>query len=151
MPAVQTTYSDNIAAGVAGQIVNVEPQNLISRTVETSGGIGFGVATNQGSADKGCVLAITGAAGAFTGVTVRERSIDANDADEFDQYVDARIAIKGVVWVTCATGCTAGDLVFVRPSNGDWQDSNANSGVQVENARWDTSATAGAVAQLRLG
>lgn len=149
--AVQTTYSDNISAAVAGQIVNCEPSDLISRTVETSGGLGFGIAVNQGSADKGCILAITGAAGAFIGATVRERSIDANDSNSFDQYTDARIMIKGVIWAVAATGCSAGDPVYVRPSNGAWQDSNANSGVLVPNARWDTSATAGNLAQLRLG
>lgn len=146
--AVQTTYSETIRAGVPGQIVNTEDAVLVSRTVETAAGIGFGKPVKQGTADKGVIL-FDG--GTVFGVTVRERSIDANDGDDFGQYADARVMLKGVVWVTCATGCSAGDSVFVRPSNGDFQDSNANSGVQIVGARWDTSAEAGAIAQLRLG
>src|SRR5690606_36824571 len=118
------------------------------RTVETAAGIDFGVAVEQGTADKGCAL-FDG--GTVLGITVRERSINANDADEFAQYADARVMLKGVIWVTCATGCSAGDGVFVRPSNGDFQNSSANSAVQVAGALWETSAGAGAIAQVRIG
>lgn len=148
--SVQDTYLEEMRFGVAGQIVNTVPATLISRTVEDVAGIGFGLAVTQGTNDKGCSAFGSGDT-TILGITVRERSIDANDADEFGEGTDARVMTKGVVWVTCATGCSAGDGVFVRPSNGDFQDSNANSAVQIVGARWDTSADAAGIAQVRLG
>jgi hypothetical protein len=146
--AVQSTYREEIREAIAGQIADMTPATLMSRTVETVAGIGFGVAVEQGAEDRGCAL-FDG--GTVLGITVRERSVDANVADEFAQHEEARIMTKGTVWVTCVTGCSAGDGVFVRPSNGDFQDSSANSAVQIAGARWDTSAGAGELAIVRLG
>lgn len=146
--AIQTNYQENIAAAVPGQIANMVPATLISRTVETAAGIGFGVAAEQGSADYGCIK-FDG--GVVLGITVRERSLDANNPDKFAQNDTARIMTKGTIWVTCVTGCSAGDGVFVRPSNGDLQDSTANSAVQIVGARWETSAAVNGLAIIRLG
>src|SRR5690606_33541782 len=124
--AVQTTYSDTIRAGVPGQIVSTEPATLISRTVEDAAGIGFGVAVAQGTADKGCKAFGSGDT-AILGITVRERSIDASDADEFGQYVDARVMTKGVVWVTASVAVNAGDPVYVVPATGAFANTSASS------------------------
>lgn len=145
--AIQTTYSDNIRAAVAGMVANTVPAVMISRTVEDAAGIGFGVAVEQGTNDKGCI-AFDG--GTVLGITVRERSLDASSPDEFAQYAEARVMVKGVIWVTAAVEVAAGDAVYVRPSNGDFQDSNANSAVLLANARWETSAGIGELAQIRL-
>ncbi|MGB1561560.1 MAG: structural cement protein Gp24 [Sinimarinibacterium flocculans] len=144
--ATQTTYSSNLAAAVPGAQASEIPATILSRTVETAAGIGFGVAVEQGAADKGCII-FDG--GTVLGITVLDRG--ATGEDEFAQYESARVMVKGDIWVTCATGCSAGDGVFVRPSNGDFQDSSANSGVQIPNARWETSAGAGELAVIRLG
>ncbi|WP_420465608.1 structural cement protein Gp24 [Panacagrimonas sp.] len=146
--AVQSTYREEILEAVAGQIADMTPATLMSRTVETAAGIGFGIAVEQGTADKGCIL-FDG--GTVLGVTVRERSLDANDPDEFAQYAEARVMTKGTVWVVCTSGCSAGDAVWVRPSNNTFQDDNSNSAVQIAGARWDTSAEAGALAIVRMG
>lgn len=54
---VQSSYAETLRAGVAGAIVNTEPNNLISRTVEGAA-IGFGVPVAQGAGDKG-ILALS--------------------------------------------------------------------------------------------
>src|SRR5690606_16896041 len=127
------------------------------RTVETAA-IGFGIAVEQGVADKGCVafdggtvLGITLLDRSAAGTTVTSGQVTARTADKFGVGESARIMTQGDVWVVCASGCSAGDPVYVRPSNGDFQDSSANSGVQIAGARWDTSAGAGALAVVRLG
>lgn len=148
--SLQTSYPDNIRAALPGQKANTEPATIISRTVEDVAGIGFGVAVAQGSGDKG-VSAFGSGDTAVLGVTVRQRSLDANTPNVVPQYESAAVMTKGVIWVTCTTGCTAGDSVFVHPTTGAFQDSNANSAVQIVGARWDTSAEAAAIAQLRLG
>lgn len=155
--AVQTTYSDNQPAAVAGAQATMIPATLISRTVETAA-IGFGVAVEQGTADKGCiafdggtVLGITVLDRSASGQTVTDGQVASYTADVFGVGESARIMTKGDIWVVCASGCSAGDGVFVRPSNGDFQDSNANSAVQIVGARWDTSAEAAGLAVVRLG
>ena len=144
--STQTTYPSTQPIGAAGQQATMIDATIVSRTVETSAGIGFGVAVEQGTADKGCIL-FDG--GTVYGVTVLDQG--ATGDGEYAQYESARVMLKGDIWVVCTTGCSAGDPVYVRPSNNTFQDSSANSGIQIANARWDTSAEAGALAILHLG
>lgn len=159
--AVQTTYSDTQPVAVAGAPATMINGPVISRTVETAA-IGFGVAVTQGTADKG-VEAFGSGDTTFVGITMLDRSaggmtvtngqVTSRTADVFGVGESARIAPVGSgrdIWVVCATGCSAGDGVFVRPSNGEFQDSNANSAVQIPGALWDTSAGTGELAVVRL-
>lgn len=144
MPTVQTTYADNIDAGYAGGIVNEEPRVLISRTVEDSGGIDFGLAVMQGTNDKGCVV---GDASDFLGVTVRTQSIEDGTSDTFEYMDEARIMTKGVIWVANSGGVSAGDPVVLLADGR----LGTGSSPLLDGARWDTTATDGNLAQLRLG
>jgi len=145
MPTVQSTYSDNIDAGYAGAIVNEEPRVLISRTVEDSGGIDFGLAVMQGTEDKGCV--VCDARADFLGVTVRDQSVDPSAPDTFEYQSTARIMTKGVVWVANSGGVAAGDPVVYLADGA----LGTGSSPLVDGARWDTTADTGELAQLRLG
>lgn len=158
---VQSTYSDTQPAAVAGMPATLINGPVISRTVETAN-VPFGRAVTQGVADKGCILFGSGHT-VFLGIALMDRSaagttvvagqITARTPDTFGVGESALIAPVGSgrdVWVVCATGCSAGDSVFVRPSNGALQDSNANSAVQIPGARWDTSAAAAGLAVVRL-
>lgn len=157
--AVQTDYNETLSPAVAGAQATMIPATIISRTVETAA-VPFGRAVKQGTADKGCalfgsgdtvVLGISLLDRSASGRTVTNGQLSGDIADRFGIGESARVITKGDVWVVCATGCSAGDGVFVRPSNGDFQDSNANSAVQIVGARWDTSAEAGGLAVIRLG
>lgn len=55
MSVLQSTYSDTVAAAYAGMVANGETSNRLSRTVENSGGIGFGKAAYRGAGDHGIV------------------------------------------------------------------------------------------------
>ena len=55
MSTLQTSYSDTVPASYAGMVANGETSNRISRTVENSGGIGFGKVAYRGSGDHGCI------------------------------------------------------------------------------------------------
>jgi len=145
MPTVQSTYADNIDSGYVGAIVNEEPRVLISRTVEDSGGIDFGLAVMQGSDDKGCV--VCDARDDFLGVTVRDQSVDPASPDTFEYMSNARIMTKGVIWVENSGGVAAGDPVVYLADGA----LGTGSSPLVVGARWDTTATTGNLAQLRLG
>lgn len=64
--AVQDTYSESIRPAVPGQLVDMSPKTLISRTVEDANGIGFGLPAFQGAQDKGIKNA--GTAAEFVGI-----------------------------------------------------------------------------------
>lgn len=156
--AVQTTYSDNQPAAIAGLQSTMIPATLISRTVETAA-VPFGRAVKQGTADKGCslfgsgdtaVLGISVLDRGASGLTVANGQVTGRTLDAFGVGESARIMTKGDVWVVCATGCVAGNPVYVRPSNGAFQNSSANSAVQIPGARWDTSASGSELAVVRL-
>lgn len=148
--AVQTTYLDNMAAAYAGMIVNTEPNNLISKEVETSGGLGFGVPVIQGTSDSQ-IDDVAASTDTIVGITVRDQSVT---SDTFAQKDTALVMQRGVMWVTVtdAGGVSAGDDVWVLVSNGTF--SNADAGtdgsLKINNARWETSGANGALAAIRF-
>lgn len=148
MPAVQSTYSTQSAAR-DGMLADMqEGYNAFSRTVETAAGLAFGKPVQRGAADGGCKAIGDGSATTFLGVSLRTQSRDANNGDIFAQREDARIADKGVIWVTVGANVAAGDPVYYTTA-GVW--TNASSGnVLVANAVWDSTAASGARAKLRL-
>lgn len=150
--AVQTTYGDRMDAARAGQIANTEPSTLISRTVETVAGVGFGKVVQQGAADNGCKSDLTAMdANTFLGVTALERSTRPETPDVFAQYESARIMRKGVIWVTVDGAVAAGNDVTVTLATGALGTKAVAAGIiAIPNARWDSSAADGELAKLRL-
>lgn len=148
--AVQTTYSENMAAAYAGMIANTEPNVLISREVEASGGIGFAVPVIQGTADNQCDE-IAASTDVIVGITVRDQSVTGDTNAEYDSALLMR---KGVLWVTVtdAGGVAAGDAVWVLVSNGTFSNADAGSdgSIKINDARWDSSAANGALAKIRF-
>lgn len=59
MAEVQTTYATDLAVGYPGMVANGGNSTRISRTVENSGGIGFGKAAFRGAGDHGIVATQT--------------------------------------------------------------------------------------------
>lgn len=144
-PTIQTTYPNDIPVAYAGAIADEQADfNLISRTVEDSGGIAFGLAVIQGTDDDGIVV---GDGTGFLGVTVRDQSVDPADPNEFAYQDSARIMTKGTIWIANDGGVSAGDPVSVGADGA----LGTGGSVEVAGARWDTTATDGNLAILRLG
>ncbi|MGI4776947.1 MAG: structural cement protein Gp24 [Janthinobacterium lividum] len=141
MPAVQSTYLQNIPVGKAGFVPDMTQADLISRTVETVTGIPFGSAVAQGAADKGGILyAGTG----FLGVAVRERSVLIGE--QFSLYESARVLKKGPIWVAVAVAVSAGQPVYLTPAGAFTNVVGSN--FPVPNARFDTSTTGAGLAVI---
>jgi hypothetical protein len=151
--AVQTTYNETMDAARAGQIVNTEHKELISRTVEDAAGFAFGIPVAQGTNDKGATATLTGAT-KITGITVRERSVKPETPNKRDQYEPALLMRKGCLWVvvTDAGGVEADDDVWINLTDGTFSngDVGGGNGLHLAGCRWDTSAANGALAQLRV-
>lgn len=62
MTVWQSTFNTRPAVAVVGMRANTEPENVISRTVESAAGIAFGQPAFRGSDDHGCVVGATQAA-----------------------------------------------------------------------------------------
>ncbi|MBG6211689.1 hypothetical protein IWQ49_006380 [Labrenzia sp. EL_126] len=151
--AVQTTYNATISQARVGMIVNTEPNVLISRTVETAAGVGFGVPVQKGVNDNGCIVMAAGATEVL-GVTVRERSTNPETPNQYAQYEGARLMRKGVLWVTVtdAGGVADGDEVWVLLADGTFSNADAGSSgsVRLGGGRWESTAANGELAKIRF-
>lgn len=145
--AVQSTYTERMDAAVAGQIANTETSNVISRTVEDSAGIAFGLAVTQGTDDHECT-AFAGT-GSILGIAARDQSVDPDNPSEFAEGDTARILTQGVIWVTAAEAVDAGDSVYVE-DDGTFTSTANSTATQIDNARWDTSTTGSALAKVAI-
>lgn len=138
-------YKSEMDAGVAGAIANTENKNIISRTVQGAAGIPFGRAVVQGTKDKTIRAATTGDTD-FVGVTVVDRTARDLNAGGFVEFETARVLEEGVIWVEVTAAVKAGDAAAVDLATGKFN----KAGAAFEGAIFDTSASAGQLAQLRI-
>ena len=136
-------YKSQPDVGVAGSIATTENRDVKSRTVEDAAGIAFGLAVAQGANDNGVRAVKTGDT-KFVGITALDLS--SRDDAKFLQYESARILKKGVIWVEVTEGVKAGDDAAVDLATGKFN----KSGAKYPNARFETSAVAGKLAQVEL-
>ena len=113
--ATQLGYNETMRPAIEGALANMVPRTLISRTVESAAGVGFGKAVSQGTADKGVSVTPNTK---FVGITVIDRSAGGigTTGTGFAQYESARILTNGTVWVLANVAVAAGILLHhVRP------------------------------------
>lgn len=146
MPAVQTVYGGNIAPGFEGMPANMELRNTISRTIETSGGIGFGKPAYQGATEQG--IATTGSV--LRGVTEVDHNVrpTAAQTDGYPQGDTVSVMTRGVIWVVVSGAVTAGAPAYLT-SAGVWS-ATASGNTAVPNAMFDSPAANGGLARLRI-
>lgn len=136
-------YKSQPDVGVAGSIATTENRDVKSRTVEDAAGIAFGLAVAQGANDNGVRAVKTGDT-KFVGITALDLS--SRDDAKFLQCESARILKKGVIWVEVTEDVKAGDDAAVDLATGKFN----KSGAKYPNARFETSAVAGKLAQVEL-
>lgn len=137
MPAIQTSYSETMVAGLPGHVADMRAAVMASRTCDVA--IGFGVPVFQGAGEHTVKLKVNAdTATTFVGVTVRDRSVTSGDAYAANET--ARVLQEGPIWVTAAVQVAAGDPVAVT-SAGVWSNVAGTNGLVIDNARWDTTTT----------
>lgn len=150
MAFVQTTYSNTMGKALPGMSADAD-FHADTRIVETSAGIGPGLAVSQGTSDKEAKIGAAAAAG-FVGVSMRDISVEnATSADVIPRYSNIAVLTEGDIWVTVGGDVVAGGDVTFAAATGVLS-SAAASGSQfaVAGARWMTSASSGGLAILRL-
>lgn len=140
--ATQTVYKETMDAARVGMLADTTNTTLLSRNIEGAA-VGFGKPVVQGAADKGARISTTGDT-KILGITVRERStLD----DEFAVGDSARVATVGAIWVSVVAAVAAGDPVHVIVADGTFTNTG---GVEITEARYDTSAAIGELALVRM-
>jgi hypothetical protein len=147
MAEVQTTYSENLAAGAPGMIANGETSNRITRTCEDAGGIPYGVPVYRGTGDHGCTL--TPGVGTLLGISIAHSAlglIAGQTVDEYAQYENVNILTEGVIWVTAAEDVTDGVQAYGTAA-GAIDDSSSGDTI-LTGWFFDGTVSAGAVVKL---
>ena len=149
--SAQTSYDIRQDKAYAGLIYAQAPHDIVSRSVETVAGIGFGVAVTRGTdADKQIVPA---ASADFLGVTIRSLEQEGGEAGaiKWDVKETAGVMRSGYIWAVCPTGCVPGDAVNYADGTGVLDSGAAGAGsTSLDGASWETTAVAGELAVVRL-
>jgi hypothetical protein len=145
---VQSTYIRYLTPAQNGMLASEVNWAADTRIVETSAGIGFGLAVSQGTADNGCILGGT----AFVGITRADPTLaqaaGLTTVDKYARYDNAGILTMGDLWVVVEFNVSAGDAVYYNATTGQL---GLSGGTIIEDARWMTTASAGSLAVVRLG
>ena len=146
MAVIQDTYNDAPGRGYPGMVVNMEPSDRLSRTVEDAAGVAFGKAAFRGTGDRGCTA--TPAAGGELGFVIADHGqplLPGGTADTIPRYESAAIINRGVVCVTVGAAVEAGDDVYVTPAGVITNADGAGANIAMVGWVFDETAANGAV------
>lgn len=155
MAIAQSTYGTAPAVGLPGQIANEELANIISRAVETSGGINFGQPAARSATaanENSCRLMASGAV--FLGIAVLSRAVpaDADDPDNYPESTMAALMTQGTIFVTAGGTVAPGDDVTWNTSTGRYSTAAADgSNLAIPGARFETNGGNGDIVIVSLG
>jgi len=154
MAVAQSNYGTAPAIGLPGQIANEELANIISRTVETSGGLNFGqpaARSATAASENSCRLMASGAV--FLGIAVLNRAVlaDADDPDNYPQYGQAALMTQGTIMVTAGAAIVPGDDVYWDSATGKYGTSSGGTNVAIPEARFETNGGDGDIVTVSLG
>jgi hypothetical protein len=130
----------------------MEPKTVISKEVETSAGVGFGLVVSRGTGDSQCVL---GGDGTGLGITVRDLAQEGAQGTgvvKFDQYESAAILTEGYCWVAINTASASpGDALFYNDTTGAIEAGTASTGETQLNATLETTiSSSGQLGLIKL-
>jgi hypothetical protein len=154
MAVAQSAYGAAPAIGLPGQIASEELKNIISRTVETSGGINFGQPAARSATaanENSCRLMASGAV--FLGIAVLNRAVapDADDPDNYPQYSQAALMTQGNIYVTAGAAVVPGDDVYWDSATGKYGTSSGGTNIAIPGARFETNGGDGDIVEVSLG
>lgn len=154
--AYNENYADDLAVAHEGQVADLGLADIISRTVETAAGVGFGKPVKQGASERGCLADVSGTLD-ILGITVRNVATvndGAGNIDKYPQYDGAGIMRKGVIWVKVsdAGGVVAGDPVWMARATGLFSNADLGTGgsIRLAGARWESTGANNGLARMRV-
>jgi hypothetical protein len=156
---VQTSYLANHLPGFEGQEGDFGLRNKFTRACELAAGINFGRAVVRGTADDQATLP-TASGQDFMGFTnyTSAGSADGSDEHLYQQYTSMNIMDYGPIWLYTEQSVVPGDRVFFRHTarGGNTvigrvrKDADVNTADEVQNATFESTTSAGAMALVWL-
>lgn len=154
--AYNENYADDLAVAYEGMVADLGLADVISRTIETAGGVGFGKPVKQGTAERGCLADVSGTLD-ILGITIRSVATENPGDGNIDKYAQrdgVGILRKGVIWVkvTDAGGVVAGDPVWMARATGLFSNADLGTGgsIRLAGARWESTGANNALARMRV-
>ena len=156
--AITGGYTLNHDAAFAGMVVDGQLNNIVSKTNLSHDTIPYGLGVVASGPDGMVTPASTNVAGDFIGVVVRElnRAYQASDAFGEPATYTGSVLTAGVIYVRVSTAVNARDPAFLNVGSGtpgqftNAAGTGATAAVQIPNAIFLTSASAGGLAKLSL-
>ncbi|BBO74407.1 hypothetical protein DSCW_18240 [Desulfosarcina widdelii] len=155
---MQTEVRSSMAVGLAGQIADIGPSDIITYTNEHGDTVPFGVFVTKGSGEGLAVL--PDATGEVTGLVGLGVVVRSHTQPQDEGYADGDVMPvikKGRVWVPVEDEVTAESAAFVRFVAGAGEqlgafrsDADGTDAVALPNAKFVTDAAAGELALLDL-
>lgn len=142
MAGVQSSYDRYAPIAQAGTPATTSGWDADTRNAE--GTISFGVAVSKGVEDDGAVEG----GSLFIGVSIRDITLVHDTVDQYEQYDDVAVLVRGDIWVEVEDAVVAQTAVKYATSGGQL---GSSGGTTITNAVWMTSADAGDLAICRLG
>jgi hypothetical protein len=143
-----TRYLTNAEAGMPASMAEVfVDTKIFEEHASPPAGIGFGLAVQQGTADRGVRL---GGSGTFVGITRKNVTLIASEfTDGYAGGDNTDVWVRGDIWCVAEAVVTAGEAVYYNPTTGVLGHSG---GTVIDDARWMTSTSgASQLAVCRLG
>ncbi len=152
-----------VSAGATADFLMSDPDgielgNVTTGTPATIGGIGPFTITDAG-ADPAVgdqftitVTAAGASSGLFRGITIADITLVQQTlaaTDRYQQYGNAGLLVKGVIWVTAGATVTVGQPVYAVPATGVFTNVAAGN-IAIPNAIFESSAASAALVKVRL-
>ncbi|MCD4509721.1 hypothetical protein LQT97_00590 [Brucella pseudogrignonensis] len=142
------TFKENLAAFAVGRRVNMEEWNAITRTLEGTTALGFGVPAVAGTGAHSCVP-LTAADQNVLGITEASVVLP-RPGDQYAQYDNVAICESGVIGVLLGANVTKGAQARFNTANGTWTGAAASATVlTIPGAQFEEVGTSGAVGAVR--
>lgn len=151
-----TTYGGPLLdTAYAGMVADLNEASIISRSNESATAIDFGVVVVRGAGDD-TIKPIAADTDKILGFSVRHpiqasASVPgATPSVSYKQYDSVPVLEIGRIWVTAGANVTAGNPVYVTAATGALTDASGAGKALVPGAYFDTTATSGNLARVRI-
>jgi len=149
--SVQTNYSLEHNEAYQGQVADLQLANTISKLNKSGANIPFGYGVVRDGDDAAMLAGAVFTADQIVGISVRELNHAYADAEVVGakDKRDFTVMTLGSIWVTAVNAVVPGDDVFIG-QDGTIRNVNTGGAVQMPNAKFTTTATAGNLAKISI-
>lgn len=142
-------YKDNIAPFAVGRRVNMEEWNTITRVLEGTATLGFGVPAMPGTGEQTCKALDATNGRNVLGITEASQVLP-HTGDAYQQYDNVTICESGVIGVVLDDDVVKGAAARFNTATGKWTDAAQSATVvTIPGAQFEYGGKAGAVGAVR--